>query len=323
MDARAPSPCRATAPAFPAVAYGSASTVDGISGLVPFSPAGLGGFRPTGFLSTLRPDGYPARRKTRSQRGGGSPPRRWDFLPTRWWTGHPLGSADLARRTQRPPVLMISGDAMPKKEKRNRERIQLPGQRPPPKAHSGMDGLQSKSPKWRLCLDGLAIFLSVLSLVLWLPSFAPNVHLDHRGPLDQKQPFSASFSITNNGLSTIFDVDFDCIVNKLEARNLALEIIGVTGFVFAAAKMDRSDTFDFVCPLRNVFGEMIDNLETISADIDIVVGFTLAPHFLRWRSYKCAHFVAQLSNSGRLEWLQRPQPDKKKCRLLMDIPIKR
>ena len=31
------------------------------------------GFRPTGFLSTLRPGGYPTRRKTRSQRPGGSP----------------------------------------------------------------------------------------------------------------------------------------------------------------------------------------------------------------------------------------------------------
>ncbi len=94
-------PGRAAATAFPAVAYGSASTVKGISGLVPFMPA-CGGFRPTGFLSTLRPDGHPARRKTRSQRPGGLPDRRWDFLCTAWRVGHPLGSADLARRTQRP-----------------------------------------------------------------------------------------------------------------------------------------------------------------------------------------------------------------------------
>jgi hypothetical protein len=67
----------------------------------------------TEFLSTLRPDGYPARRKTRSQRGGGSPPRRWDFLPTRRWPGHPLGSADLARRTQRiTPAPNVSGGEM-------------------------------------------------------------------------------------------------------------------------------------------------------------------------------------------------------------------
>ena len=68
MGARLLSPWRATAAAFPAVAYGSASTVSGISGLVPFTPAACG-FRPTGFLpacalhadrSTLRPGRSPA-----------------------------------------------------------------------------------------------------------------------------------------------------------------------------------------------------------------------------------------------------------------------
>ncbi len=51
---------------------GPATRPGEISGLVPFMPASCG-FRPTEFLSTLRPDGHPARRKTRSQRPGGSP----------------------------------------------------------------------------------------------------------------------------------------------------------------------------------------------------------------------------------------------------------
>jgi hypothetical protein len=83
VDAGALLPWRAPAAAFPAVAYGSASTVKGISGLVPFSPA-TGGFRPTGFLSTLRPGRYRTGRKTRSQRPDGSSSRRWDFLRPVW-----------------------------------------------------------------------------------------------------------------------------------------------------------------------------------------------------------------------------------------------
>ena len=59
VDARPLSPGRAPATAFPAVAYGSASTVFGISGLVPFTPACVCGFRPTEFLSTLRLGSYP------------------------------------------------------------------------------------------------------------------------------------------------------------------------------------------------------------------------------------------------------------------------
>jgi len=103
VDACSPWPYRASAGAFPAVAYGSASTVSGISGLVPFSPA-AGGFRPTGFLSTLRPGRHRTGRKTRSQPRGGSPRSRWDS-PCRYpSTDHPLGSADLARRTQRPAL---------------------------------------------------------------------------------------------------------------------------------------------------------------------------------------------------------------------------
>ena len=106
VDAGPPSPGRAVAAAFPAVAYGSASTVKGISGLVPFSPACVGGFRPTGFLSTLRPGGYPPRRKTRFWPRGGSPRRRWDSRHCCTSADHPLGSADLARRTQRPEARM-------------------------------------------------------------------------------------------------------------------------------------------------------------------------------------------------------------------------
>jgi len=103
VDARPLWPGRAAAPAFPAVAYGSASTVKGISGLVPFTPA-AGGFRPTEFLSTLRPGRYRTGRKTRSQPRGGSPRSRWDFPRAERRAGHPLGSADLARRTQRPKL---------------------------------------------------------------------------------------------------------------------------------------------------------------------------------------------------------------------------
>jgi hypothetical protein len=77
MDARSLSPWRATATAFPAVAYGSASTVLGISGLVPFTPA-VCGFRPTEFLSTLRP--------------GRSPAQTQDSVPaTRWLARSPVG----------------------------------------------------------------------------------------------------------------------------------------------------------------------------------------------------------------------------------------
>ena len=46
VDADPLSPDRAVAAAFPAVGYGSASTVQGISGLVPFSPAYVADFGP-------------------------------------------------------------------------------------------------------------------------------------------------------------------------------------------------------------------------------------------------------------------------------------
>ncbi len=90
-----------------AVANGSASTVKGISGLVPFSPACIGGFRPTGFLSTLRPGGYPPRRKTRFWPRGASPRRRWDSPPPLHRRGSPTGKRRLcpAHATSPNPLL--------------------------------------------------------------------------------------------------------------------------------------------------------------------------------------------------------------------------
>ncbi len=112
VDAGPRWPGRAAAAAFPVVGYGSASTVKGISGLVPFSPACVCGFRPTGFLSTLRPGRYRTGRKTRSQPRGGSPRRRWDSLCRCTGLAHPLESADLARRTPRPLPHCPLGDAL-------------------------------------------------------------------------------------------------------------------------------------------------------------------------------------------------------------------
>ena len=115
VDAVPLSPERAAAAAFPAVANGSASTVEGISGRArqrracPVQSRVHCIFRPTGFLSTLRPGRYRTRRKTRPQQGGGSPHCRWDFPPTHRRAGHPLENADLARRIPRPLSVLACG----------------------------------------------------------------------------------------------------------------------------------------------------------------------------------------------------------------------
>ena len=76
----------------------------GFRGLSRSLPRAFADFGPPNSCLRFVRDGHPPRRKTRSQQESGSLSRRWDFPRTHRCVSHPLGSAGLARRTQRPPL---------------------------------------------------------------------------------------------------------------------------------------------------------------------------------------------------------------------------
>ena len=191
------------------------------------------------------------------------------------------------------------------RRQRRRER-----QFPPPQENSEKGGQESILPpiqKLALALDVVAIGLSIVGILLWAPSYSSNIHVDHRGSVDARLPFTTLFSITNNGYFAVFDVRVSCRLNQVTSTN-GLKVEGITvekrpGMTIQ--ELERSETFDVPCPFENVF-KMSPNDSISSASIDVAVSFI--PRLWHVRHLKCVEFDAAADAHGDLNWMQKPVP---------------
>jgi hypothetical protein len=172
--------------------------------------------------------------------------------------------------------------------------------------HSRMDDLKSSLPLWTkvaLILDLVALVLSILGIFLWFPSYLPNIHVDHRGPTNSGDPFEVPFSVTNNGYFSVFNVDFSCRLNHVQTtRGDSVGGIALMD-TSVAQELQRSATFDLLCPFKQQFNLKIDD-SIKSANINIGVMFS--PRLSFRRTIRCANFIAVANSHGTLDWVQRP-----------------
>src|SRR5260370_6172482 len=106
-----------------------------------------------------------------------------------------------------------------KTEPLRKRRTQLSATPTPPTTRSEPDDVQSKRRTFQTALDMVAIVLAVISLVAWIPSFLPSIHIDHRGSIDPARPFFTPFAVTNQGLSAVHEVSWICQMNAVEFAN--------------------------------------------------------------------------------------------------------
>ena len=111
-----------------------------------------------------------------------------------------------------------------RKRKRNRlRRIPAPLPAPPPAPHRWWEAF-----RYRQFWGWFAgIVLAVVGIILWLPFYAVNIHIDiaasSNNPL---MPVPASFTVTNRGASNAYAAEFICFYIKI---NVAPAIISARG----------------------------------------------------------------------------------------------
>ncbi|MBF6569939.1 MAG: hypothetical protein IVW54_13810 [Candidatus Binataceae bacterium] len=165
-------------------------------------------------------------------------------------------------------------------------------------------------------LSIIGIGLNIFGIALWLPAYFPNIHVDHRGSNDARDPFTASFSITNNGYFSVYDVKASCRVIEVDTTrggkvtNRALDLPGKP-----TEELQRSDMLDIPCPF-GALGLMTPEQSVTKADIDIAVSFS--PRFYPKRLIKCVEFTATEDDHGNLDWMQKPAPPEK-CETPMPV----
>jgi hypothetical protein len=151
-----------------------------------------------------------------------------------------------------------------------------------------------------IVLDFVAIGLSIVGICLWLPSFLPNIHIDHRGPIDAHRPFFTPFPVTNDGLSSVYEVYWLCRMNSMIFAD-GTKVTPNDSSGFLTHRLDRAGTVDLFCP-----EPVIPNNPLKFADI--VVGIAFTPRLLHRQLGKCAHFVTHVSGDN-IDWKQVIEDD--------------
>jgi hypothetical protein len=222
-------------------------------------------------------------------------------------THHPKGYEFLwseARPADAPPTAISEGTPQ-------NQKIQQSQQNPPLLAPQtkGVPSTSSRtSGKWASLLNILSALLSILVILFWYPSFSPNIQIrQHESPNPQSVGL-VPFSITNNGLTTIFDVAVGCQFNSfITSGHHTFAHSFITDMPHShAVSLERSETFDVNCsPTNGILRLPAEDVLT-TADLIVVAEFTPRPRFFSGRHVKCAHFTLLGDSMGHMQWLEEP-----------------
>ena len=90
-------------------------------------------------------------------------------------------------------------------------------------------------------------------------------------PLNQSDPFSAPFTLSNDWYSSIYDVTYKCRINRIErSHNRIITNTRVWDSRLSKESLGYKDKADLFCPIRQ--NVSID--EIITADISIEISFS-------------------------------------------------
>jgi hypothetical protein len=188
--------------------------------------------------------------------------------------------------------------------------IEQQGSRPAPPLRT--DDSRANHRTWpRALIDSSAFLLTIISLLLWIPTFYPDIHIDHRGPVDPTQPFATPFAVTNDGIKAVYHVGFTCTYRSVLLADGSVKSISPSVFVLVADRLSRGETIDVSC-----FGiGSVNGIAVKQAQVDVLVTFS-AFSFVSFDPHKqstaCEQFTTFPTALG-LDWRERPEDDKQNC----------
>jgi hypothetical protein len=160
-------------------------------------------------------------------------------------------------------------------------------------------------------LNILSAVLSVIGILLWLPSFLPDIHVDHRSEIDPTHPFFTPFSVTNDGLFAVKDVFWFCRQRSIMFADGSEGRPNTTSGA-SMERFPRGATIDLFCP------EPVSPSNPLAyADVEVGITFIPALSLLRRDQTVCAHFVTQTAGS-HLDWVQHSELNQE-CLAPMDL----
>lgn len=158
---------------------------------------------------------------------------------------------------------------------------------------------------WRVVAGTLTLLGVTAALVFW-----PKVSMSFNGPIDPEDPFSETFTITNNStIGTLYDVSASVCLGQVVAKPLPfapLKVfpspcgtsINTQEWMHHKLRTGESFTVD-----ARMFG-MAPNAKLSGADIAILV--TYQPFFLKSHRQAVFRFITAPLANGNLYWAAWP-----------------
>jgi len=149
-------------------------------------------------------------------------------------------------------------------------------------------------------LWAVSIGLSVAALIIAIPQYVPYLAADiSSSSVNPTSPLPVSFSASNTGVLTAYDVDYTCYMIRIrtgDANDSQLSLTNVSfGPFHLAEAMEGGTIFNFSC-----IGLEVDPVK--QADIQIVLKFRR--RFSPWPSYACARFTIKNNAQSEPWWFR-------------------
>lgn len=140
--------------------------------------------------------------------------------------------------------------------------------------------------------------LAVAGSIFWLPLYLPHIDIEilQSSPRAGQPP---SFSISNNGFLSIFDVRALMFGLRVQIANGTSKFTAIGLIVSEGTKanvIEAGRSIEFVASVTNTF-------VTIDSDVEATV--TFRPAFSWRRSYACARFTLGVDQNGVAAWLRK------------------
>ncbi len=166
-----------------------------------------------------------------------------------------------------------------------------------PKRQRPLSG-NSKTKWWRNPAIGLA--LTILGLLLSLLSLTPRPTVSPMPVLNQKNPFSAPFIISNEGWVPLKDVRVESQILEMEDSNHnRFTVASMSRYTPPAARIEPGEKHSV--PLAAV---SIQGVRILRADVQLIVRYRSAwvPIFEKTNTFR---FVLSVTSGGAYHWLPR------------------
>jgi len=146
----------------------------------------------------------------------------------------------------------------------------------------------------------LSLLVLALGLMVLFSYYKP-LSLVPNEPLNQSDPFSAPFTLSNDWYSSIYDVTYKCRINRIErSHNRIITNTRVWDSRLSKESLGYKDKADLFCPIRQ--NVSID--EIITADISIEISFHIK--FMPWARIMPFNFQTAKDDNGKWRWLYSP-----------------